>query len=230
MHSDLKGLAITPLELKKLSGIDIDNGVNSNKNIVLWITILLYFPSVFICAIFMSVAFSILEVVIGSHIDKDLENLVNLVLGFPVARYTAKFILQHFNVNQNSPVSKDDIESLSSLKSEVIKFNSLVEAISVNDQLREAGNEGLNLNDRIKIIEALKLTKKDLVRALKTERILRENKGVISTNPELFANSLTTLKAWQVSDKATEYGQLLNNVLQIAVEVQKEMKKLQNCS
>lgn len=65
-------------------------------------------------------------------------------------------------------------------------------------------------------------------RALKTERILRENKDIINMRPELFENNLIALRTLQVSEQATESGQLLNEALQVAVGVQEEMKKLQN--
>jgi hypothetical protein len=228
MQSDLQGLEITQLDLKNLSGIDLGNGVSPTRNIILWITFLLYFPSLFCLAILISIASGILETVTGSKIDNDLGNLVSLVLAFPLARYAAKAILTYFKIIQISPIPKDELEPLLKLKSEIEKFNNIVKAIDVNDQLEEAGNKGLSLQDRDKIIEAIKLAKKDLVRALKTERILRENKGIIISNSELFANNLSTLKALQISGKATEYSQLLNQALQIAVDVQEEMKKLQN--
>ncbi|MEH2268850.1 MAG: hypothetical protein V7K68_10505, partial [Nostoc sp.] len=81
--------------------------------------------------------------------------------------------------------------------------------------------------EREGVIEALQLTKTDLVRALKTERILRENKSFILGNTELFVNNLATLTAMQVTEQATEHGRLLNEALQIALDVQHEMKRLQ---
>ncbi len=67
-----------------------------------------------------------------------------------------------------------------------------------------------------------------MIRALKTERILRENKNFIISNNELFANNLPTLSAMQVSEQASEHGRLLNEALQIALDVQLEMKRLQS--
>jgi len=84
------------------------------------------------------------------------------------------------------------------------------------------------IKERERVIEALKLTKADLVRALKTEKILRENKSFILSNTELFVNNLATLTAMQVTEQATEHGRLLNEALQIALDVQHEMKKLQS--
>jgi len=79
-------------------------------------------------------------------------------------------------------------------------------------------------------IAALQLIREDLVRAMKTERILRDNKKLLANNQELFVNNLANLQALQVSSQGSEYAQLLNESLQIAVEVQAEIRKLHSSS
>ncbi|BAZ48073.1 hypothetical protein NIES4103_06780 [Nostoc sp. NIES-4103] len=118
--------------------------------------------------------------------------------------------------------------SLQILLHDVDRYNAVIKAIDINDQIEEAGNPGVSIQKREKVIEALQLTRSDLVRALKTERILRENKSFILRNTELFVNNLATLTAMQVTEQATEHGRLLNEALQIALDVQSEMKKLQS--
>ncbi|MBD3562318.1 hypothetical protein H6S82_26280 [Planktothrix sp. FACHB-1355] len=73
----------------------------------------------------------------------------------------------------------------------------------------------------------MKLTREDIIRALKTEKVLRENEQFIKINPELFANNLTALAALQVDEQASEYGRYLNEAFQIGLSIQDEMKKLQ---
>ena len=116
--------------------------------------------------------------------------------------------------------------SLSKLLDDVDRYNELIGAIDLNDQLEDAGNPEMRIGNREEIVAALKLTREDLVRALKTERILRENHSFIQRNPELFASNLTALEALQVSDRATERGRVLNEALQIALNTQGEMRKL----
>ncbi|NER37018.1 MAG: hypothetical protein F6J93_24125 [Oscillatoria sp. SIO1A7] len=116
--------------------------------------------------------------------------------------------------------------SLSKLLNDVDKYNGLIQAIDLNDQLEDAGNPEMRIANREQIVAALKLTRQDLVRALKTERILRENHRFIERNPELFASNLTAIEALQVSDRATERGRILNEALQIALNAQGEMRKL----
>ncbi|MDX2231695.1 MAG: hypothetical protein NW220_18820 [Leptolyngbyaceae cyanobacterium bins.349] len=108
------------------------------------------------------------------------------------------------------------------------QFNLVVKAIHINDQLEEAGNSSVAIKDREQVLEALWLTREDLVRALKTERILRENKEFITRNACLFDNNISALAALQVSDQASEHGRLLNEALQIAMNTQEEMRRLQS--
>jgi hypothetical protein len=110
---------------------------------------------------------------------------------------------------------------------EVDKYNTVVKAIDISDRLEAAGNKGASLSDREKIIAALKHTRENLMCALKTERILRENKKLIARNPELFANNLTVSQSLQIIEEANEQGRLLSEALQVAVGVQEEMKDLE---
>src|SRR4028119_279139 len=119
-------------------------------------------------------------------------------------------------------------KSVRRLVKEVDRYSAVIRAVDINDQLEEAGNPWVGLSDREKVIQALGIMKADLVRALKTERILRENKKFIAQHPQLFTTNLTALTALQLSDRASEYGRVLDQALQIAVGVQEEMRKLQN--
>ncbi|WP_414551497.1 hypothetical protein [Anabaena sp. CCY 0017] len=124
-------------------------------------------------------------------------------------------------------LARNMTNSLEILLSDVDRYNAVIKAIDINDQIEAAGNPGVVIEERERVIAALKLTRTDLIRALKTERILRENKNFILRNTELFANNLATLTAMQVTEEASEHGRLLNEALQIALDVQIEMKRLQ---
>ena len=117
--------------------------------------------------------------------------------------------------------------ALEILLNDVDRYNAVIKAIDINDQIEAAGNPGVMIKEREKVITALNLTRNDLIRALQTERILRENKNFIIRNTELFADNLATLAAMQVTEEATEHGRLLNEALQIALDVQIEMNRLQ---
>jgi hypothetical protein len=120
--------------------------------------------------------------------------------------------------------------SLRILLNDVERYNSVIKAIDINDQIEDVGNLGVGIQERKKVLIALELTRNDLIRALKTEKILRENKSFIITNSDLFANNLAALASMQVTEEATEHGRLLNEALQISLDVQREMKNLQSQS
>jgi hypothetical protein len=118
--------------------------------------------------------------------------------------------------------------SLKVLLADVERYNNVIKAIFINDQIEAAGNPEVTIKERKKVLEALRLTRSDLIRALKTERVLRENKSFILRNNELFDRNLPALSAMQVDERATEHGKLLNEALQIAMDVQLEMQRLQS--
>ena len=120
--------------------------------------------------------------------------------------------------------------SLRILLNDVERYNSVIKAIDINDQIEDVGNLGVGIQEREKVLIALELTRNDLIRALKTERILRENKSFIITNSDLFTSNLAALASMQVTEEATEHGRLLNEALQISLDVQQEMKNLQSQS
>jgi len=199
---DLEGLEITKGELSNLSGVKADSvlkelnfqGVLSSPNA----------PLLLLLSMGQTCLFSFLGV---SNITLLLVLLVEFIWIIFIACI----------IKISNPIS------LVNLHQEVYGFNKVIKDINIIDELEAVGNS-VSVSDRIKVIEALSLTSKDLVPALKTERILRENKDF---NPELFAVDLTALRALQVSEQASEYGRLFNETLQIAVDVQEEMRKLQ---
>ena len=129
---------------------------------------------------------------------------------------------------KNKFLNRNMTNSLRILLNDVERYNSVIKAIDINDQIEDVGNLGVGIQEREKVLEALELTRNDLLRALKTERILRENKHFIITNSNLFTNNLATLASMQVSEEATEHGRILNEALQISLDVQEEMKRLQS--
>lgn len=216
---DLVGLEITKGELKRLIGSDPDD---------------IFRPSILRSAQ-KRWSFFLNEILIGLALTPIIVGVIYTFIIFPIlgssipTAIALLIIVPILVALVRWFISKKNRSNLLvNLLDEVDKYHAVINAIHINDQLEAAGTPGTSLSDRAKVIQGLQLTRDDLVRALKTERILRENKQLISTNPELFANNLRTLQAIQTSsDGASEYGRLLNDALQIAVEVQEEMRKLQ---
>ncbi|GET37866.1 hypothetical protein [Microseira wollei] len=113
---------------------------------------------------------------------------------------------------------------------EVNKYNELIEAVDIVERLEAVSQSELNLIDRDTLITALEVTRESLIAALSTEKLLRENKGLIARRYQFFyylENNFTNLMALDTNNKAGEYGRLLNESLQIGMSVHKEVRKLQ---
>ncbi|WP_139276440.1 hypothetical protein [Spirulina major] len=122
-------------------------------------------------------------------------------------------------------------ESLDALTAEVENFNTMVRSLHLNDQLQAVGNPGLAPPTRQRLLAALKLLRQDLRQAIQTERILRENRDLVdqlALNPsELFIPALTSLQTLQLEAQATDIEDYLSNAVQIALDVQTQLKALQ---
>lgn len=144
--------------------------------------------------------------------DRDLSFL--LELGFQ----GLLFILELLKWDQTVKQKAKRI-TLINLLMDVKDHNQVIYRIHVLDQLNEVGNS-VQLDDRSTVLKALKITKENLIKALKTDKILRQNPGF---KPESFAVDLSSMRSLQVQEKSSEYGELLNEALQIGMSLQDEI-------
>ncbi|MEM1391834.1 MAG: hypothetical protein AAF757_06380 [Cyanobacteria bacterium P01_D01_bin.116] len=237
MRDDLKGLAINKRELRKLTNLPI------NEELVIIVNPLKLLVQQFIqkvkgpegaTAIFIGLAVILSSYIVFDLIFKTFANWLQLPswLLFIKVCFIGGAITQsilYFTWKKRIAVVDESLtHSLNTLLHEVDRFNAVVKAIDINDKIEAAGNTEVGIKERRRVLEALQYTKSDLVRALKTERILRENKQFIVNNSELLANNLAMLTQMQVTEQASEHGRLLNEALEIAMDVQQEMRRLQS--
>lgn len=237
MRDDLKGLAINQRELRKLTNLPIKEEltiiVNPLKLLVRQFVEKVKGPEG-ATAIFIGLAVVLSSYIVFDLVIKMFANWVQLPswLLFIKVCFIGGGITQlllYMNWKKNVTRFKENLTySLNTLLHEVERFNAVIRAIDINDKIEAAGNTEVGIKERRRVIEALRYTRSDLVRALKTERILRENKKFIVNNSELLANNLATLTQMQVTEQASEHGRLLNEALEIAMDVQQEMKRLQS--
>ena len=110
--------------------------------------------------------------------------------------------------------------TLVNLFTDVKNHNQVIYQIQVLDELSSVGNQ-VSLDDRATVLEALKITKENLIQALKTDRILRHNPGF---KPDRFAVDLASMRSLHIQEQSSEYGKLLNEALQIGVSLQDELE------
>lgn len=140
------------------------------------------------------------------------------------ALFLSGWIISHRHSAKTDPFKSKIPEVILRLFAEVDKCNRAIMDIDVVDQLQDAGNL-IKLESRESAIAALRMTRNDLVRALKTERILRENPQF---HPDRFDVDVTAFEALQMGDRAREYARIFDTTLQIAIDVQSVMYDLQN--
>lgn len=219
MQPDLQGLEISLGELRHLSGVeptDVFRPTILKKPESRWRFL---FQELILSLALTPVIVGLLQVfIILPFIGASLSITIGILILVPIAIISCRwFWLQRKNQG-----------TLGYLLDEVERYNAVIKAIDINDQLEAAGTIQRSLSDRQNVIQALTLIRQDLLKALRAERILRENQSFISSNSELLISNLRTLQALQVTDQASEYGHLLNEALQIAAGVSEEMRKLHN--
>ncbi len=116
--------------------------------------------------------------------------------------------------------------TLSHLLDEIDRFNEMVDAVEILEELGSTQNSRLNLENRQEVMEALHLTRESLVCGLMTERVMRKHQRFMARRAEMFSSierNLATLQLLHVSDEASDYGRLLNEAIQIGTSVHREL-------
>lgn len=233
MQSNLEGLKITEKELEYLSGIDVNDMLmgdvygpsilsDPNKLTSFCLNQLFMFGLIFIFV------FPIGLIILRnfSNLSGDTRSTLQLL---QIAVVTSLIIILVWNLYLW--IKSKSMSFLAGLLDEVNKYNELVKAVEIIDKLEAVRNLGVSLVNREEVIEALRVTRESLLCALMTERILRDNKRFVARRYELFntiENNLTTVMALKINNQANEYGQLLNEVLQVGIDVHKAMQQLQD--
>jgi hypothetical protein len=236
VRNDLQGLEINLRELQKLTNLPVNDEIiiitnNLKEFVITFVTKAKGSEGATVIFLGMTgfvVSYAVLDIFMRFFLNWVTVPSWILLILFGVFGGSVAQGLLYFRWKERLKVVEESLTySLKILLNDVERYNAVIKAIDINDQIEAAGNPGVSIKDRQKVIEALKLTRSDLVRALTTERILRENKKFIVNKSELFADNLAALTAMQVTEEASEHGRLLNEALQIALDVQLEMRSLQ---
>lgn len=231
MQPDLADLRITPSQLEKLTGMDISDSFIGR----------VYRPSVFrsfqrlfpflvteVLIFGLILIFCLpLGLVVGRGLgilSGDSGSLLSF-LGIMGSVSILLFVAWNFYIY----LKGRDLKALANLLDQVDKHNEIIEAVHIMDELSAIKQDMLQLIDREEVIKALTATRESLMNALLTEKVLRKHQKFITRRQELFTNietNLAILQTLQIDGQATEYGQLLNQALQIGLSVQQEIEQL----
>lgn len=202
MQPDLESVLLSKGELRKLTGLD-----SLRYNFLIYSVILLS-----LLDLTESERKGELNSAIKAFGDREMSWLIEFLINLIV-----KIII---SIGLETKIKNKRKSPLINLFDDVKNHNKLIIQIDVMDQLQSIGNK-IQIEDRNKVIEALIITRDNLVKSLKTEKILRENPGF---RPESFSVDLISLRSLQINEQSSEYGQLLNEALQIGISIQDEIE------
>jgi uncharacterized membrane protein YccC len=237
MRADLADLKISDRELERLTGCDVGDifigGVfggtyrisalhNPKKMIAFCLTEAVVFLLIVVFTLPLS-----LFLTSGANGVTNVSSILRFLF---VAAGIAIALLLAWNLYMKW--QGKHLRSLMRLLDEVDRYADMLSAIAVLDRLETANIErNLNsaLQNRSEILEAIHLTRDNLVAGLTTERILRENRGLLARQQDLLASietNLSLVRSLEVKHQADEYGQFLNEALQIGISVHQEVQRL----
>jgi hypothetical protein len=240
MKSDLNGLKFSDNELKELTGICLSDSLmgylcqnrliqgivtgkikqNKQQLFSLFFTELVIFLLTFI----LSIPISIIIINQAQLSPSSAQTLFYLLQISTVLSFTLTV-----GINLILKLKIKPFIPLIKLLEEVQKYHEVLKAVEILDQLVAAGNLHNTVINREAVINALNVTRESLICAFKTELIFRENQDFMTQRYELFARleqHLTTLMALDVTNQGNEYGQLLNEALEIGMSVHQAVRKL----
>jgi hypothetical protein len=120
-----------------------------------------------------------------------------------------------------------EFAGLRSLLMAIEKYNHVAHAADLRMQLEMIGNGAEPSQDCQNAIEAIGLVRQDLVRALRTERIWRENQVFFDQDPMALVGDLATMGTIEMDDRSSEWARLFDESMQVALVVREEMQQLQ---
>ncbi len=217
MQPDLLGLEITKGELKRLTGVKPElfllPSMMENRQQRFAFFLKEVRETLLLVLLITGLIYALITLINGSQIGLGIILLIVVAIVVVVGRW----LWRRFRYPK----------SLIILLNEVDKYHAGVQAVDNLDQQAISENLENNAHERETISAALQLVREDLVRGLKIERLLRDNKKSVIDQQELFVNNLSNLQALQVSSSAGEHAQILNQLLQIDLDVQSQIRKLQ---
>ena len=241
MKLELKKLLISEKEFQEITGISIEE-INEitiyQEKIVLHkfrkttINFLSYFAAFLIgISLILALIIWVLSQIVEFVMKRELYDFyfilrLSAYLSLPVSLFIS--IKLNYRKLAKLNTKKNYFKHLTVLFNEYKKHNQIVRAIDVKEQLEAVEQTGAESQVKSTLSKALVEMREDLIKALKIEKILRENRTVVETNPELFKSSFDATNVQNIIDRGSEYDRLINKTLKIGSKLNKEMKLMQN--
>ncbi|HTL87958.1 MAG TPA: hypothetical protein VL134_01065 [Leptolyngbya sp.] len=232
MNSDLADLRITDAEIERLTGFEVNElfvggllgGVyrpslfrQPNRLFMFAMTELIAIAILFVFTLPIGI-FLFGNAAAGISNLPEMLKFLQITLGMTVVGTMAWNLYMQLSLKRFKP--------LLHLLDEVDRYHEILEAVHLLDQL-ETVQRSIQVSQRGEILEALRLTRDNLVSGLTTEKILRDHRGLFARRADLVATietNLITLRSLEIGAQATEYAQFVNEALEIGINVQQEIQ------
>jgi hypothetical protein len=231
---NLNQLHIAPEEVDELGGLDIADRmaiamyrVIKYQHFKQWFSLLFMEGFVLILGLIFIMPINLIALRNTGLIPHDQREIRQLLLGLLLETV---FIVVLWNVYLWQQAQKN--QAIAKLIYEIEKFNEIVNVIQFLDQLESIEPSKMHsdrLQNRHEVLRALQITKDTLVNALKAQKMMRSQQGLINRRYDLVADletNLTALMALSLNSQVDDYSNLLNQALQINLSVHREIQKL----
>lgn len=234
MKPELEDLRISEIELERLSGLDV------GKVFVGGVFGGVYRPSIvrspkrlgffLLTEVLVTALTFVFTIPLGLFVTQNHapgNDWITIVQFIQITLGTTFGVVLSWNLYMKIAVKR--LQTFMGLLDEVDDYNEVIYAVDLLDRLEAVKHSQVNLIDREQVLSALRLTRENLVCALMTEKILREGRGLLSRHQDLMSHiegNFATLRVLELNQQASEYGQLLNEAVQIGLSVRREIDKL----
>jgi hypothetical protein len=224
MSEDFATLEITPRELEKITGKDVSEGFVGGilGGVYRPSSIRQFSGRLGLIAIELIVAGLVFVFSLPIGLSLIRKSTAGGLRVFIIALIITTIVMAIWNLFMQSQLKT--LKRLMLLLDEVDHFNRMIQTLTLLDQFGEDA-----IGERQALFIALSLTRENLVMAMTTEKLLRENQRLLDQQASFLSHletNLVTLKTIEMDHQAQEYRRVLNEALTINLAVQQQMSEL----
>lgn len=151
---------------------------------------------------------------------------IGIVLGIVSAYSISKDTLEEEKERNKTKVNKLELLlRLRKLFLECENYNQIINSIGVKDQIAEVLENNKD-ETREEILQGLLKIRNNLIKALKLDRIMRENQDVITAHRESLEITFAELEYLDMANNASQYSEFVDDVLNLGINLNKEFEDL----
>lgn len=155
---------------------------------------------------------------------------VAIPLGFWIGSCMAQSSNEEFL--KSCEIRVERLESLKRLRKiflECENYNKILKSINVKDQIANVLDRNSD-ETRQEILSLLEKIRNNLVKALKIDKIIRENSDIISITEESLEITFAELQYADITSHANQYSEFVDEVLNLGINLNREFEMLRSSS